>query len=338
MGARLISVAVASVMVLAGCGDTQSAGSVDVPSSLPDIANDTGSVAAAPATPMVCDIPPFGDVPSSPPQAAAQVVAPWVDTHPELFSGMWWDGSTEEFVFPSVSVDRATALIVGELPVDLSYRVELVQRSASDLEALQIRAGELDNVGFQGSGRRVWDATVEINLAVLDQPSIDAIAEAFETDLDGICVTGADPSDVVPEGPQPTAGAGWRLLADQTGKGEPYTAQVAFSGAEYELLWTSLDLGGERPAVNFDVEIVVHFGAVYSGSCPEIRLDDVVIDQASGSVVAAIVQLGGERICTSDANPRSYLVAIDRSILPAPPFTVSAYPDCSWCSTVQVAP
>lgn len=286
---------------------------------------------------MVCDEPPFGDVPSLPPHATAELVAPWVDAHPELFAGMWWDGSTEEFVFPTVSVDRATSLIVSELPADLSYREELVERSASDLEALQIRATELDIDGFQGSGRRVWDATVEINLAVLDQSSIDAITEAFKADLDGICVTGADPGDVMPEGPQPTAGAGWRLLADQTGTGEPYTARVALDGAEYELLWTSLGLDGEQPVVDFDAEIVVHFGAVYSGSCPEIRLDDVIIDRASGSVVAKIVQLGGERICTSDAIPRSYLVAIDRSVLPTPPFTVSAYPDCSWCTTVQIA-
>jgi hypothetical protein len=337
MGARSISVAVASALLIASCGDTQNAASSDVGSSLPDVVNDTSSVVTPIAAPTRCSEPPFGEVPSSPPHAIAEVVAPWVDAHPELFAGMWWDGATEEFVFPTVSVDRATALITTELPADLSYRVELVGRSASDLESLQIRASELGLDGFQGSGRRVWDATVEINLAVLDQSSIDTVTEAFEANLDGICLTGADPDDVVPEGPQPTAGAGWRLLADQMGKGEPYTAQVALGGGEYDMLWSSLGLDGEQPTVDFDTEIVVQFGAVYSGSCPEIRLDDVVIDQASGSVTAEIVQLGGERICTSDANPRSYLVAIDRSALPQPPFTVSAYPDCSWCTTVQIA-
>lgn len=330
MTARTIAACAIAMIIVNGCGPPDatepSAGSA---SSAPD--------PPEPASVIVCPPPPFGDVPSSPPTALVDIVAPWVDARPELFAGIWWDGATGEFVFPTISVEEADSLIARDLPADLGYRVEEVRRNADDLEALQRRAGGLSRHGIAAvSARRVWDATVEIGLEILDESSIDAVGIVFAGDLDGICVTGADPADVPPPGPQPTAGNGWRLLADQPERGEVYTVAIAVDDGAYGSLWTALGLDGVPPPVDFAAEIVVHFGAVYSGSCPEIRLDGVPVDTDASIVAADVVQLGGDRICTSDANPRAYLVAIERSALPDPPFTIQLDADCIDCGRLLV--
>ena len=141
----------------------------------------------------------------------------------------------------------------------------------------------------------------------------------------------SDPVDVPADGSQPTVEDGWRFLADQL-RGEPYTAHVAVNAAEYEALWVSLAMDGGAPLVDFGTEIVVQFGAVYGSSCPEIRLDDVRIDSAT--VSAHIALLGDHDECTADAVPRSFVVAVDRSRLPAVPFTVGLSAGCWTCESV----
>ena len=335
---------VATVMLVAACGD---------PSSVRP--NDEGAVAATDpavveslplttsATPssdaQLCTDAPFGGLPGSPQPLESDTVelTRWVDAHPHLFAGLWWDGSLGQWVFASVDVEQSSILIAQELRADLAYRVEQVPRSASQLAVLQQRVGALAEQGIEASsGQRVWDALLEIDLPILDEPSLDAVRQLFGDNLDAICVTGADPATVPPDGPQPTSGDGWRLVTDQTHHGEAYSVNVAVNAVEYESLWASLTLDGEPPYVDFAAEIVVDFGAVYSGSCPEIRLDDVNFDIDRSLVTAEIVQLGGNRACTADANPRAFLIAVDKARLPALPFTVSLRADCSYCAHLDV--
>lgn len=319
--------ALAVAALVAGCGaDPADPGAAtDGPTSAP------GDVVAR------CAEPPFGDTAGpNPDDGDSNAASAAAASHGDLFAGVWWDGAAQEFVFTAVDVDRAATVLAGELDPAVAHRVELVAHSDQELAAIQARVPEL---GLEASsGRRVWDAIVEIDLPILDDASLDAVLRVFAGDLDAICVTGADPATVPPEGPQPTEGDGWRLLADQQGRGVPYTVHVAVNAAEYESLWASLALDGEPMAVDFDREIVVHFGVVYSGSCPEIRLDDVVIDVDAATVDPEVVRLGGDRMCTDDANPRAYLVAIARDHLPAVPFTVGLgiTTTCLVCETVTV--
>jgi hypothetical protein len=265
------------------------------------------------------------------------VVTPWADAHPDLFAGVWWDRAAGQFVFATIDAEQSPALIEQELPADLAYRVEVVPHSASELTLLQQRVASLAEMGIQaGSANRVWDGLLEIDVPILDQPTMDAVREVFAGDLDAICVTGADPATVPPDGPQPTSGDGWQLLADQTQRGAPFSVHVAVNTEEYESLWASLTLDGEPPPVDFATQIVIHFGAVYSGSCPEIRLDGVNFDLDRSLVTAAVVQLGGNRVCTADANSRAYVVAVDKSRLPGVPFVVSLQPDCTYCAHLDV--
>ena len=332
------------MVLLAACGDPASVrpsdeGAVEttdpaVVESLPD----TNSVAPLSDVQLCSDAPFIGSPGIAQPlEGDAVDVNQWVDAHPDLFAGVWWDGSLGQWVFASVDVEQSSTLIAQELRADLAYRVEHVPRSASELAILQQRISILVEQGIEASsGIRVWDALFEIDLPILDEPSLDAVRQVFGDNLDAICVTGADPATVPPDGPQPTSGDGWRLVTDQTQHGEPYSVHVAVNAVEYESLWASLALDGTAPYVDFATEIVIDFGAVYSGSCPEIRLDDVRIDIDRSLVTADIVQLGGNRACTADANPRTYLVAVDKAKLPALPFTVSLNLDCLHCDHVDV--
>jgi hypothetical protein len=334
MGVRRISCGLAALVLLTACGDPASVSS-DTESS-PDQA--TGPVPATGDEIAVCTDPPFVVGPEEPSQDLLGLVSPWVDGHPELFAGMWWDTTTGEFVFAATDVERSMLLIGQELPPDLVFRIELVTRNATQLAALQTLLPTLVDYGIVASGfPRVWDAVVEIDLPILDESTLNAVREVFVGELDAICVTGADPSTVPPAGPQPTVGDGWRLLADQVNRGDAYSVHVAVNEAEYTSLWESLSLDGKRPPVDFSNEIVVYFGAVYSGSCPEIRLDGVNFDLDRALVSAGVVVLGGNRVCTADANPRAYVVAVDKSRLPALPFGVSLQPDCSYCAHVEVS-
>ena len=82
---------------------------------------------------------------------------------------------------------------------------------------------------------------------------------------------------------------------------------------------------------------VVLFGPAVSGSCPEIRLDAVVVDRLHRLVYADFAHPGQPGVCTSDANPHSFVAAIDRSALPASPFTVQLFEQvvCEGCSETE---
>ena len=281
----------------------------------------------------LCTPPPFeGNPPPSMELVDAMAVVGIVEEQdPELFAGSWFDGKTSEFVATTVDAERAAAFMVALVPAGFGIRIEVVPYNRNQQAAVQRQASE---AGYS-SGGRAWDGRVEIMVPVLDEASLAHLAADIDAPLDAICITGADPATVPPDGPQQTEGDGWRLLADQTGKGDPWQVHIARDSVEYDTLWTSLEFEGDQPGVDFEQEVVVHFGAVYSGSCPEIRLDNIEFND--GSIDADVVQLGGLRVCTADANARAYLVAIPVDRLPAAPFTVQpTSTPCGGCLPLTV--
>jgi hypothetical protein len=96
---------------------------------------------------------------------------------------------------------------------------------------------------------------------------------------------------------------------------------------------------GAPPAVDFQHEVAIWFGAVYGGSCPSLRLDDVVVDADTATIHPLIVNLAAEGACTDDANGHAYWVAIPRDRLPAAPFRVGlrADPDSLANAMIEVA-
>ncbi|MEM9514993.1 MAG: hypothetical protein AAGA42_09045 [Actinomycetota bacterium] len=135
-----------------------------------------------------------------------------------------------------------------------------------------------------------------------------------------VCFEGVDPADAVIDGPQATEGDGWRLLAVER-TGPSYRTGVATTDAQYEQLWATSGVTADRPVVDFETEIAVWFGAVYGSNC-EIRMDDVIVDLDRSIVHGEFVVPGNPQMCNSDANPETYLVALDRGTLPSGPFAV----------------
>lgn len=344
VGRLVLGLLVVGLLAVAACGGVETPAGDELPG--PPATSAPGADAPPVAEVAVCGPAPFLDQPAArPPTPLDEEILRWADEHPDAVAGVWWDGEAEQFVVVSVDPPASADAIAEALGVEVvagprggtPVRVERAPRGATELAALQDRVSELAELGLTpSSSRRVWDATVEIGLAFLDEASVGAVRRVFADDLDAICVTGADPATAPPPGPQPSSGDGWRLLHDEAPAGESYAVDVAVDRSQYAALWTANGLTGEPEPVDFGEEIVIRFGATFSGSCPEIRLDDVVVDRDAGTVTAEIVQLGGNRDCTADDNPRSYVVAVDRDALPSVPFTVSVYPVCAWCRDVVV--
>jgi hypothetical protein len=79
--------------------------------------------------------------------------------------------------------------------------------------------------------------------------------------------------------------------------------------------------------VDFVDHIVVWFAEPHGSSCPERRLDDVVVDSDAAVVYPLLVDPEANMACTSDlAGAWQFLVALERSRLPAGPFHVQLGP------------
>lgn len=196
-----------------------------------------------------------------------------------------------------------------------------VDWSLAELEELQRRIGdELGPLFAPSSWISVQQGVVGIGVGVLKPERIAAIEERFAGEP--ICIEGSDPADAPAEGTQPLQGDGWRLLADEQGAGQPYRTGIATDQASYGRLWAEIGLSGDPPAVDFQSEVVIWFGAVYGSSCPNLRLDDVVVDAERALVHARIVLVDASSACKGDANPRAYLVALQRAKLPSGPFAI----------------
>jgi hypothetical protein len=160
---------------------------------------------------------------------------------------------------------------------------------------------------------------VSIDLPFL-YPDLVALAEQQFAGA-RVCLSGDDPANAPVEGPQPTGGNGWRLLADEDEVGAAYRTGSAYDDASYQELWRVAGLPGPPAAVDFENEVAIWFGAVHGSSCPRLRLDDVVVDLDRSLVHGTITYLD-VGVCTADAIPHAYVVALDRARLPAGPFAI----------------
>jgi len=198
----------------------------------------------------------------------------------------------------------------------------LVDHTRAELEALADRvrselAPFLDR-GAHDIGVDSPKGVAYLNVLVLTEQLRGEIERRFSGEP--LCVSGSDPESLPPPGPQPSGGEGWRLLADEVEAGEPRMIGLATDAVSFEGLWAEIGLDAPVPEVDFEEHVVIWFGAAVSGSCPDIRLDDVVVD---GSVVyPEIADLNPVFVCTLDAVPHAYVVALERSRLPSGPFVI----------------
>lgn len=253
-------------------------------------------------------------------------VLAWARAQPG-FEEIWLDRERLGWITLAFSTDaEARQADLERLFPDVGVVAVAVDWTTDELETLQRRVmDELNPIFPVSSWGSVQQGVVGIGVGVLTPERVAAIEERFGDER--ICVEGLDPSEAPPPGAQQPAGDGWRLLADEPGVGAPYTTGIASDQASYEGLWRGIGLSGEMPPVDFETEVVIYFGAVYGSSCPDLRLDDVVVDRDRALVHAEIVLVDPPMMCTDDANPRAYLVALERSRLPAEPFAIQLGPE-----------
>jgi len=253
-----------------------------------------------------------------------EAVQAWAMSQPG-FEDIWIDRDHNGWIsvgFSEGAEDRQGELEqefpgVGVVAVPLDW-------TASELEALRAEAfSAMEEAGFPvGGGHSVPAGLVQMSVGELDEEHLTPLA-----DLAGprLCVEGVDPEDVIRDGPQPTEGEGWRLLG-AAHSGATYRTGVATTQAQYDGLWAESGVSGDPPAVDFDREIVIWFGAVYGSGC-EVRLDDVSVDPDTSLVHAELVVPGVHQSCNSDANPAAYVVALERDRLPQGGFAVQLGPE-----------
>jgi hypothetical protein len=254
-----------------------------------------------------------------------EAVRAWAVRQPG-YADIWIDRDHNGWITVAFSQDAAArqADLEREFPGVGVVAVQ-VDRSNAELEALQRRVHEVlppDVAG--GSAVLTTQGVVMIGAGVLTPARIAIIESQFAGQP--VCLEGSDPADVPAPGPQQPAGDGWRLLATEP-TGQPYRTGIAWDAAALAELWAQAGISADVPPVDFQTEVVIWFGAVVSGSCPDVRLDDVVIDGGRRLIHAEIVLVDPPMACTSDANPRAYLVAVPRSRLPAPTFAIQLTAD-----------
>lgn len=273
--------------------------------------------------------------------APVEVVNGYAEGFPETFAGTWLDnvaGGVLTVAFTE-DVDERRAELEALLAPGTDLAVVRAERSAAELHAVKDRidASGLMGTVVDGHGIRTDVQLVSVLLRVVDEESVAALRDAVgEESMAAVCVEGRTPDELVPEGPQPPGGAGWRLLGEGT-SGPTYVTLVAAEPEAYQALWDEAGIEAPLPEVDLEHEIVVLFGPAVSGSCPQIRLDDVVIDVKDRLVHAQLSHPGSPAACTDDANPHPFVVAIEREALPPSPFTVQLHEEvvCKGCEGVE---
>jgi hypothetical protein len=313
---RSMAIAVLAIIVVAAC-----TGSASEPTTGPD-------GAARASIPRCEDVPPI----SAPAEAyrdtpiyvgnemPVEEVRAWAVGQP-AYEDIWIDREHNGWVAVAFSRDAAARQtdLEREFP-GVGVVAVPVERTTAELEAIQRRVMEVlppDVAG--GSGVLVTQNVVMISVGVRTPERLAQVEAAFAGQP--VCVDGVDQADAPSTGPQQPAGDGWRLLTTEP-TGMPYRSGIAWDAASLEDLWAISGVEAPIPPVDFETEVVIWFGAVYGSSCPDLRLDNIVVDGDRRIVHAEIVLAGQPMGCTADANPRAYLVAVQRSILPAPTFAI----------------
>jgi hypothetical protein len=249
-----------------------------------------------------------------------EAVQAWAGGRPG-FEELWIDRDHHGWIVVAFSegADERQREIAAEFPDDGVVAVS-VDWTKAELEALQRRVmEELSPLWPVSVGSGGNYGVIFIGIGVLTPERIAEVERRFAGER--VCVEGEDPANLPPAGPQAPAGDGWRLLADEK-TGHSYRTGIAWDDESLRALWLEAGVSGDLPTVDFGAEVAVWFGAVYSGSCPNIRLDAVVSDPARRLVHAEIVHLDAAQACTADANPRAFVVAFERSRLPMAPFMI----------------
>lgn len=246
-----------------------------------------------------------------------------------------WASSYESFQEVWIDRDHNGWLVVGftgdveEVRADAAERfpddgvvVVQVERSLDELLALQEQAHERSSL-VQGSSSDVRIGRVELYVPRLTDEVVAELSAEFAGEP--VCLSGGDPVDAPVDGPQPTEGDGWRLLAAEQGSSSfAFRTGIATTPEQVDAALRMVELDGLEVDVDLQSEVLVWFGEAHGSGCTERRLDDIeVVPGADPVLRPIIVDPTDPMACTSDlVGAWAFVVAVDRSMLPPGPFTV----------------
>lgn len=156
-----------------------------------------------------------------------------------------------------------------------------------------------------------------------------------------VCAAGLIGDQIGEAGPQQPGGDGWRLLGEFERSIDSHPRIITSSEALTDL-WAELRIDASMPEVDWDQEIVVVFEVSGHGDtgdvCSATRFDGVVSEEGllQGVVVNPVLleRVSAETACPMGYSPYVYVIAIERSLLPTPPYTVRIAPT-GWETTVE---
>ncbi len=243
------------------------------------------------------------------------------------FVDVWIDREHNGWVTVAFTdnVAERQAEIEDEFPDEgvVAVQIELTEEDLTELQN-EVVEGLDGVVEVLGAWTDVIRGHVNLQIPVLSEENLSAIAERFPGEP--ICVDGLPADQFVEPGPQPESGDGWTLIYEQKNAGLPYATGLAWDLDSFHALLEGIEgLDDLDVDVDFENQVVIWFGAVFASSCPNIRMDDVIVD--GDTIYPTIVDTDNSFVCTADANPHTYLVGLDRSRLPEPPFYVQINPD-----------
>ena len=325
-GRRIVVSALGATLALAACAGPPAPGPAGTRSTGTGTDGFAGFPSCVGRTTIAADLSLYRDEPQyGNATELVDAVRQWASDQPG-FEEMWLDRDHNGWVtvgFHGADSDIAALQqqVAAQFPGE-GVVVVAVPYTLAELQALMDRVmPALAAAGATPDG----GLSLDVPRGVLGLSGVPASPEAEDALRqfagEPLCVDTVDASDIVPVGDQPTEGAGWRLLGHAAGAGEPYRTGVATTADQLAALWQASGLEGDAPDVDWRAEIVVWFGAVYGSGCL-VRLDGVVVGGATLHGEIVVPGSGPSTACNEDANPHSFVVAVERTVLPAGPFVV----------------
>lgn len=255
-------------------------------------------------------------------------VRKWAKRQPG-YEGVWVDRDHLGWVTLAFSqdADQRQADLLERFP-DVGVVAIPVEHTDKELRKLKRRVSRK-----VGDVLRSWVIGTDItsNVVELDANVVtDELVTLLESNFAGtpLCVNGPNPEDLPAPGAQPTEGDGWQLVGHLQSDGPSYRTGIATDQSQLEALWATAGMPGEVPELDFTDDVVLWFAEPHGSSCSNLRLDDVIVDDARSLVYPLIVMPDAPMMCTADlAGAYQYFVALERNRLPESPFMIQLGPD-----------
>jgi hypothetical protein len=244
--------------------------------------------------------------------------------HSDEFGGLYHDVATGHLVMLFTGHVDEHQSAIRLLPRGANVEVRECRHTEAELRAIQQEI--TDNFAqLRAEGIQIFEVSLDTinNVVAVQAQSNDPQAQAkLESPYDGKVIATVLP--LPGAWSNNMAGDGWQLLAALERSSEwAFRVGAATSADEWSGLWQQLSPGMDPPAIDFASEIAVVFGEAHGSSCPDVRFDNLVIDQAQAVIHDEVSNPLGPIPCTADlSGAEVFVLAIARDALPPMPFTV----------------